>query len=511
MSTPKPATPQTGITWPLDAKGRASSTPVNKSVWTTALTAFKSSNNAKQLISKIDNEKNWRANYMKYVNEFVVLQAGASPEECLDSCRLGLQKLNSTMTWSVNGEVKSSALDAMSSSSSTPFVTEIKANSGSSPFSSFTLKSPLGSEAETLSGKLLKAQGEAWATYGCIEPSASAALTHISATISVNKLVENKVFVLLGATSSLGPFKSLAKLGATIACVARKGKKMEKLIKDAEASSATLLLPTREGVPGADLLVDAPALADWILSLPKGSEQIVLGCYAYLDGEKHVRASVAMDLIAEKVCAQRKGSALAYLVSPATSHAAPEDAVLDVTQRYMNTPTWHGLFRAGFGTFAKNTFYNADNDIKIFNGLSNFQGPNYALAKTSQQWRAMLAKAEGAVVSANHAPAARTESMVGYATIAAALEGMQSFPPLVAFDPDTASDMMAAILLWDLTSSTSAALPSNKDAHPTLLLIQNACHGGMWRCAYDMESVNTPSFLFGRFTSSYTPTDSLAK
>ena len=71
--------------------------------------------------------------------------------------------------------------------------------------------------------------------------------------------------------------------------------------------------------------------------------------------------------------------------------------------------------------------------------------------------------------------------------------------------------MMAAILLWDLTSSTSAALPSNKDTHPTLLLVQNACHGGMWRCAYDMETVNTPSFLFGRFTPSYTPSGSLAK
>ena len=503
--------PQTGITWPLDASGRASSTPVNKSIWTMALTAFKSSNNATALISKIEAEKNWRANYMKYVNDFVVLQAGASEEECLESCRLGLEKLNSAMTWSVNGEVKSSAKEAMSSSALEKFVTKTIVNSGSKA-DKFTLKAPLGYDLESLSGESLKAQGEAWATYGCIEPSASAALSSIASEEGVSKLVSNKIFVLLGATSSLGPFKSLSKLGASIACVARKGKKMEKLIKDSEESGATLLLPTREGVAGADLLADAPALAEWILSLPKGDEQIVLGCYAYLDGEKHVRASVAMDLIAEKVCLQRKGSALAYLVSPATSHAATEEAVLDVSTRYMNTPAWHGVFRAGFGTFSKNTFYNADKtNIKIFNGLSNFQGPNYALAKTSQQWRAMLAKAEGAVVSANHAPAARTESMVGYATIAAALEGMQSFPPLVAFDPDTASDMMAAILLWDLTSSTSAALPSNKDTHPTLLLVQNACHGGMWRCAYDMETVNTPSFLFGRFTPSYTPSGSLAK
>ena len=162
-------------------------------------------------------------------------------------------------------------------------------------------------------------------------------------------------------------------------------------------------------------------------------------------------------------------------------------------------------------SFAKREFSTAEGTgIKVINGLSSVQGPNYALAKTSQQWRAMVAKADGAVVSANHAPAARTESMVGYATIAAALEGMQSFPPLVAYDPGTACDMMAAILLWDLTDSKSLASPKNPGNHPTDLLAENACHGGIWRCAYDMESVNTASFLFGRFQPSYTPAGSLS-
>lgn len=52
-------------------------------------------------------------------------------------------------------------------------------------------------------------------------------------------------------------------------------------------------LPTREGVSGADLLAETPALAEWILSLHKRNERIVLGCYSYLNGEKHVHASVA--------------------------------------------------------------------------------------------------------------------------------------------------------------------------------------------------------------------------
>ena len=147
----------------------------------------------------------------------------------------------------------------------------------------------------------------------------------------------------------------------------------------------------------------------------------------------------------------------------------------------------------------------------VTDGLSNMQGPNYALAKTSQQWRAFVAKAEGFVASANHAPAARTESMVAYSTIAAALEGMQSFEPLVAYDPQTASDMMAAILLWDLSDKSSAANPKNQDAHPFNLLVENACHGGMWRCAYTTDSIGKWSFIYGKMTSSYTPEGSLSK
>ncbi|GMI14397.1 hypothetical protein TrLO_g2417 [Triparma laevis f. longispina] len=67
------------------------------------------------------------------------------------------------------------------------------------------------------------------------EPSTSAALEQHFRQQSC-KLVGNKIF-LLGATSSLGPFKRLAKLGTTIVCVAMKSKKMEKLVKDAEAST----------------------------------------------------------------------------------------------------------------------------------------------------------------------------------------------------------------------------------------------------------------------------------
>ena len=50
------------------------------------------------------------------------------------------------------------------------------------------------------------------------------------------------------------------------------------------------------------------------------------------------------------------------------------------------------------------------------------QGPNYALAKRLQSWRAMVARADGQPVSINVAPATATASVVSNPQFAAAYE-----------------------------------------------------------------------------------------
>ncbi|GMI02819.1 hypothetical protein TrRE_jg11392 [Triparma retinervis] len=503
-----------GIAWPVDPKsGKASSTKIGKSVWCEVLNAL-GTDEAKKLAGAINKERGWRANYTSYIVKLVELQAAASPEVCLASCKAGLDKLNSTMTWvSGDGTVTGAATDAMSSQlQKGTFSTTEQKGTGSAE-KDFVLQAPTGHSKPVLSKADLAAQGEAWANYGCIEPSAARAIAGVANAKDCTELVKDKVFVLLGATSALGPFKALSRLGATIACVARPGKKLNKLVEDAKSTPATLLLPTKGDVLGADLLSDTPEIAEWVISLSKKypGKQLVVGCYIYLDGERHVRASVGMDLAVDAILKACPNTAITQLVSPATAHAISDEAKADSLARYENTPLWHAPFRAGFGSFAKNARETMSTGVSVTDGLSNMQGPNYALAKTSQQWRAFVAKAEGFVASANHAPAARTESMVAYSTIAAALEGMQSFEPLVAYDPQTASDMMAAILLWDLSDKSSAANPKNKDAHPFNLLVENACHGGMWRCAYTTDSIGKWSFIYGKMTSSYTPEGSLSK
>lgn len=45
-------------------------------------------------------------------------------------------------------------------------------------------------------------------------------------------------------------------------------------------------------------------------------KDLVIGSYAYLDGEMHVRVAMAMDAICKGVCAARPTTGLAYLNTP---------------------------------------------------------------------------------------------------------------------------------------------------------------------------------------------------
>lgn len=88
----------------------------------------------------------------------------------------------------------------------------------------------------------------------------------------------------------------------------------------------------------------------------------------------------------------------------------------------------------------------SNNDYAILNGIVSAQGSNYALARTVQMWRAMLAYyRDSHVVAAPFAPPTRTQSMTQTDSIANAMEGMHHFEPMLAFDVGPASSLMAAI------------------------------------------------------------------
>jgi hypothetical protein len=118
----------------------------------------------------------------------------------------------------------------------------------------------------------------------------------------------------------------------------------------------------------------------------------------------------------------------------------------------------------------------------ICDALVAQQGPNYALAKRIQRWRATTAQAAGTTVSLNVAPSTRTRSVVRNRVLAAAYAGAHRFG-IEIFDPRTTNALMAALLVHDLHTGGGAAQeqPWQQEAH-------NAVHGGLWRAPYAPRS-----------------------
>lgn len=146
-----------------------------------------------------------------------------------------------------------------------------------------------------------------------------------------------------------------------------------------------------------------------------------------------------------------------------------------------------------------------DEEYYLVNGISVAQGPNYALAKRMQHWRAIIAHSKGCIVSSNIAPSTSTVSVVHNRTFAWAYEGMPYFTPYEIFAPETSNAVMSAILFSDLNNKKSIANPENKISNPNQLFSHNGFHGGLWRCAYEVDSIGETSVLiyFYRASASY--------
>ena len=137
--------------------------------------------------------------------------------------------------------------------------------------------------------------------------------------------------------------------------------------------------------------------------------------------------------------------------------------------------------------------------MKIVDGLSVAQGPNYALAKRLQHWRAMIAYEDGHTVSSNIAPSTATLSVVSNRTFGWAYGGMPYFKPYEIFQQETTNGVMGAMLIYDTIDKKSAANPKQRKQYMidnTLELFKhNSVHGGVWRAAYTVDSIGEVSVL----------------
>ena len=349
-----------------------------------------------------------------------------------------------------------------------------------------------------LRGDEIRAQLDRWLADGVIEPSTAAAVGAVIDHPEWLRL-EGQTVAVLGAASQMGPMPSLLRWGATVAAIDVASTDLwRRLLKDARNSAGRLLTPLNEtsdadeaASAGTDLLLDGPAIADWISTLPG---RLTVGNYTYADGADHVRLSAAVDLLSQRVQHHHDDVSLAFLATPTDAFVVPAEAVADSIERYRRRSTLGKLAGRPLRTVTRGNLlqraYRPGTEIGICDSLVPIQGPNYALAKRLQRWRASTARAAGTRVSLNVAPSTRTRSVVKNRALAAAYAGAHRFGVEV-FEPDTASTLMATLLVHDLNT------PAPELDHPWQHEANDAAHGGLWRSPYAPRSALGLAAVFG--------------
>jgi hypothetical protein len=230
-----------------------------------------------------------------------------------------------------------------------------------------------------------------------------------------------------------------------------------------------------------------------------GGGSLVLANYAYADGAGHVKVAAAVDALTRRVQAARPDAALAFLATPTDVFAVPADAVAQADRAYGTRSAAArlagGSLHALSGGRLLQRAYQPGADPGINDSLVAQQGPNYALAKRLQRWRATVARRDGAAVSINIAPLTRTRSVLKNRALAAAYAGAHRFGVEV-FEPETSQVLMAALLVYDLHAGGRVGAGAG-ETHPWQDEAHGAAHAGLWRMAYAPRSALTLAAALG--------------
>ncbi|MDY7089010.1 MAG: hypothetical protein SYR96_28380, partial [Actinomycetota bacterium] len=300
-----------------------------------------------------------------------------------------------------------------------------------------------------------------------IEQSCADAVREVAANPDWLDLSDLRL-VVLGAGAEMGPLPAVLAWGGTAVAVdlPRVWEKVAAL-----PSAGRLIAPVQPGrAPGADLLAELGAVAHWLDGI---EGRLVLGNYVYAPGSAYAKLSVAVDALAVRLRERRDDVALAFLATPTDVFAAPPGAVALSRSRFESRSRRARVTSALSGGRLLQANYAGE---AINDSLVPQQGPNYALAKRIQRWRASVTRREG-VVSFAVAPPTRTRSVTSNRLLAAAYAGAHLFDVEI-FEPATANRLMALLLVHQLRKPRPAAPAAWQDE------AVSAAHGGLWTTAY---------------------------
>ena len=477
---------QRGVLFPAGQDGRRSTAAVGRAVVADALREVDPVGAAQAA-----GETSWRSGYLVHFRRLV--EAGMSSRDAaLSIADRGLDALRRQMVVADgSGEV---SVESWSRSEAAGSLDAVEISGTASPEPELTLPR----HGARLRGDDLRAQLDEWVGAGVMEPSAADAVRTVMGRPEWLRL-EGHTVAVLGAGSEMGPLQALLRWGARVAAVDLPRPQVWERIVDAGRSGAgTLLVPVEAGgrdpvrQAGSDLVEDVPRLGDWLTGI---DGRLVVGNYVYADGGDNVRVSVAVDALTTRILEQRDDVALSFLATPTDVFAVPGAAVAHSVgcyeQRRRATKLVGRPLRTLSGGRLLQRAYLPGADPGVNDSLVPQQGPNYALAKRLQRWRASTARANGVTVSMNVAPPTRTRSVVKNRALAAAYAGAHRFGVEV-FEPATANVLMAALLVHDLHTGGGPA-----HEHPWQDEAHAAVHGGLWRAAYAPRSALGFAALLG--------------
>ena len=483
--------------------------------------------------------KNWRFGYNKQIVKLA--RAGCrSPAAALGSAKAGLDWMYENMVYHTADQSLTGPFGATVDKVEGSFHTgTVK---GTKPAGGLTYKVPYDGgwhptaphppkPDAVLTGSDLKAQATKWADHGIVEPEAAAALCWTADYFASGKSLSDVYVVMIGAGSAMGPFPKLLEMGANVVAIdipgnwgigskrptSGVGKRLTETAKDSPGSLVfPLSKPQKEckddmdmfESSGCDLMKQPGEIANWLVEW-QDAAQVGQGGHRQLHVPRRRPPREARALRGLLHPAPAQGApvdGVAFLCTPTDIHVcsdAADAAARPTTARASARSDWRSsptCCRAASSAAQLPKPVVADNGkkFKLCDGLSVAQGPNYALAKRMQHWRAQIEYEGGATVSSMVAPSTATISVIHNKTFAWAYGGMPYFKYEV-FKQETTNAVMAAMLMHDILNPATPKNPANKAKfgidNSLELFRTQAVHGGLWRSPYKVDSLGEVSAL----------------